>query len=111
MGANSESDSNVDIGALRRHVDIRLCTIAGILCSLNLIDSGILSSAAVTTMLSDLDLKGDRFSVSILLFAIASVCFQLPATRCEDSRFPYFLHAEYVFLRSDYTMHGLCSHV
>lgn len=61
-------------------MDIRLCTIAGILCSLNLIDSGILSSAAVTTMLSDLDLKGDRFSVSILLFTVASVCFQLPAT-------------------------------
>jgi len=79
MGTNSEFDSIVDIGALRRRVDIRLCTIAGILCSLNLIDSGILSSAAVTTMLSDLDLEGNRFSVSILLFTVASVCFQ-PAT-------------------------------
>lgn len=80
MGAKFESRSVVDIGPLKRHVDLRLCTIAGILCSLNLIDSGILSSAAVTSMLSDLDLQGNRFSVSILLFTVASVCFQLPAT-------------------------------
>jgi len=80
MGANSESSSTVEIGPLRRRVDVRLCTIAGILCSLNLMDSGILSSAAVTTLLTDLDLEGNRFSVSILLFTTASVCCQLPAT-------------------------------
>ena len=34
---------------LRRKVDLRLCSIAGILCSLNLLDSGIISSASVTT--------------------------------------------------------------
>lgn len=33
---------------LVRKVDLRLCTIAGILCSLNLIDSGIISSASVS---------------------------------------------------------------
>ncbi|KAK1813613.1 hypothetical protein LTR12_012041 [Friedmanniomyces endolithicus] len=53
-------------GALERSlllkVDLRLCTIAGILCSLNLLDSGVISSASVTSMLSDLDLTGNRFS-------------------------------------------------
>ncbi|KAE8136049.1 major facilitator superfamily domain-containing protein [Aspergillus pseudotamarii] len=65
---------------LRWKVDLRLCTIAGILCSLNLLDSGILSSASVTSMLSDLDLEGTRYSVSIFIFTIASVVFQLPCT-------------------------------
>src|ERR1700761_2038610 len=65
---------------LRLKVDLRLCSIAGILCSLNLLDSGIISSAAVTSMLSDLDLTGNRYSVSIFIFTVASVCCQLPAT-------------------------------
>ncbi|KAI9879477.1 MAG: hypothetical protein M1830_008436 [Pleopsidium flavum] len=65
---------------LRRKVDLRLCTIAGILCSLNLLDSGIISSASVTSMLSDLSLDGNRYSVSIFIFTIASVIFQLPST-------------------------------
>lgn len=65
---------------LRRKIDLRLCTIAGILCSLNLLDSGIISSASVTSMLSDLDLVGNRYSVSIFIFTVASVCFQLPST-------------------------------
>lgn len=34
--------------SLVRKIDLRLCTIAGILCSLNLLDSGIISSASVT---------------------------------------------------------------
>ena len=66
---------------LRLKVDIRLCTIAGILCSLNLLDSGIISSASVTSMLKDLGLDhGNRYSVAILIFTVSSVCFQLPAT-------------------------------
>ncbi|KAJ5675818.1 Major facilitator superfamily domain general substrate transporter [Penicillium macrosclerotiorum] len=66
---------------VRWKVDLRLCSIAGLLCSLNLLDSGILSSAAVTRMLSDLDLdQGNRYSVSIFIFTIASVVFQLPCT-------------------------------
>lgn len=66
---------------IRRKVDLRLCTIAGILCSLNLLDSGVLSSAAVTSMLSDLGLDhGNRFSVSIFIFTISSIVFQLPST-------------------------------
>lgn len=65
---------------LVRKVDLRLCTIAGILCSLNLLDSGIISSASVTSMLTDLDLSGDRYSVAIFVFTLASICFQLPAT-------------------------------
>jgi MFS family permease len=66
---------------LRRKVDWRLCTIAGLLCSLNLLDSGLLSSAAVTSMLTDLDLdQGSRFSVAIFIFTIAGVIFQLPCT-------------------------------
>jgi len=66
---------------LRTKVDVRLCTIAGLLCSLNLLDSGIISSASVTSMLSDLGLdQGNRYSFSILIFTVASICFQLPAT-------------------------------
>ena len=65
---------------LRLKVDLRLCSIAGILCSLNLLDSGIISSAAVTSMLTDLDLTGNRYSVSIFIFTVASICCQLPAT-------------------------------
>ena len=46
---------------VRWKVDLRLCSIGGLLCSLNLLDSGILSSASVTTMLDDLDLnQGNR---------------------------------------------------
>ncbi|KAL8838354.1 MAG: hypothetical protein Q9170_002161 [Blastenia crenularia] len=66
---------------IRFKVDIRLCTIAGLLCSLNLLDSGIISSASVTSMLHDLGLDhGNRYSVTILIFTVASVCFPLPAT-------------------------------
>ncbi|OJD18613.1 hypothetical protein AJ78_01384 [Emergomyces pasteurianus Ep9510] len=65
---------------LRRKVDIRLCTIAGILCSLNLLDSGIISSASVTSMISDLSLEGNRYSVAIFIFTVTSVVFQLPST-------------------------------
>ena len=66
---------------LRRKVDLRLCTIAGLLCSLDLLDSGLISSASVTSMLSDLGLdQGNRFSVSILIFTVSGICFQLPAT-------------------------------
>lgn len=62
-------------------VDLRLCSIAGILCSLNLLDSGVISSASVTSMLSDLELDvGNRYSVSIFIFTIASIAFQLPST-------------------------------
>lgn len=65
---------------IRRKVDLRLCTIAGILCSLNLLDSGIISSAAVTSMPADLGLTGTRYSVSIFIFTVASIVAQLPAT-------------------------------
>lgn len=47
---------------LVRKIDLRLCTIAGILCSLNLLDSGIISSASVTTIFEDLGLGlGNRY--------------------------------------------------
>lgn len=67
--------------SIRLKVDFRLCSIAGILCSLNLLDSGVISSASVTSMLSDLELdQGNRYSVSIFIFTIASIAFQLPST-------------------------------
>ena len=77
--ANDEAECVSEV-QLKRKIDLRLCTIAGILCSLDLLDSGIISSAAVTSMLDDLDLQGNRFSVSIFIFTIASICFSLPAT-------------------------------
>lgn len=47
---------------LVRKIDLRLCTIAGILCSLNLLDSGIISSASVTSIFTDLGLGvGNRY--------------------------------------------------
>lgn len=65
---------------LRLKVDLRLCTIAGILCSLNLLDSGVISSASVTSIFTDLDLTPTRYSVAIFIFTIASIAFQLPST-------------------------------
>ena len=65
---------------LRLKVDLRLCTIAGLLCSLNLLDSGIISSASVTSMLGDLDLTGNRYSVAIFIFTVSSIVLQLPST-------------------------------
>lgn len=65
---------------IRQKTDWRLCSIAGILCSLNLLDSGILASASVTTLMNDLDLQGQRYSVSIFIFTVASIVFQLPCT-------------------------------
>jgi MFS family permease len=51
------------------------------LCSLNLLDSGVISNAAVTSMLTDLELDvGNRYSVSIFIFTMASIAFQLPST-------------------------------
>lgn len=67
---------------LVRKIDVRLCTIAGILCSLNLLDrfevlpnnlnrvlifcSGIISSASVTSIFGDLGLGvGNRYVSSI----------------------------------------------
>jgi MFS family permease len=67
--------------SIRLKVDLRLCSIAGLLCSLNLLDSGVISSASVTSMLTDLELDvGNRYSVSIFIFTIASIAFQLPST-------------------------------
>lgn len=66
---------------VKRKVDWRLCTIASLLCSLDQLDSALISSASVTSMLSDLGLdQGNRFSVSILIFIVSGICFQLPAT-------------------------------
>ena len=79
LGESARDNADLD-KKLRLKVDVRLCSIAGILCSLNLLDSSILSSASVTSMLSDLDLQGNRFSVAIFIFTVASVVFQLPAT-------------------------------
>jgi hypothetical protein len=56
---------------LVRKIDLRLCTIAGILCSLNLLDSGIISSASVTSIFEDLGLGvGNRY-VSFLSDALS----------------------------------------
>ncbi|KAI1659475.1 putative MFS transporter [Daldinia decipiens] len=87
-GGEEEEEDVIDSVATRRalerrlrlKVDLRLCTIAGILCSLNLLDSGVISSASVTSMPTDLDLTGNRFSVSIFIFTISSIAFQLPST-------------------------------
>ena len=65
---------------VRLKVDLRLCTIAGVLCSLNLLDSGVISSAAVTSMPTDLGLTGNRFSVAVFSFTLSSIAFQLPST-------------------------------
>ncbi|OTB01349.1 hypothetical protein M426DRAFT_323499 [Hypoxylon sp. CI-4A] len=78
--AGSAEHRRTLVKRLRLKVDLRLCTIAGILCSLNLLDSGVISSASVTSMPTDLDLTGNRFSVSIFIFTISSIAFQLPST-------------------------------
>jgi len=60
--ASSEAMTSALEAKLVRKIDLRLCTIAGILCSLNLLDSGIISSASVTSIFEDLELGvGDRY--------------------------------------------------
>ena len=71
-----EADDTLE-RSLRRKIDLRLCSIAGILCSLNLLDSGVISSAAVTSLPRDLDLTGNRFSIAIFIFTISSIAFQV----------------------------------
>jgi len=75
---NGDRDGNEDSesvlrdgleGKLVRKIDLRLCTIAGILCSLNLLDSGIISSASVTSIFADLGLGvGNRYVSFAFLF-------------------------------------------
>ena len=52
----------------------------GVLCSLNLVDGGIISSASVAGLLADLQLEGNRYSVTIFIYTLASIAFSLPAT-------------------------------
>lgn len=60
---------------------LRLFTLTLSNSSLNLLDSGVISSASVTSMLRDLELDiGNRYSLSIFIFTIASIAFQLPST-------------------------------
>lgn len=65
---------------LARKIDLRLCTIAGLLCALDLIDSGVMSSASATSMPTDLGLVGGRYSTAIWIVTLAQVVFKLPAT-------------------------------
>ncbi|XP_014560070.1 hypothetical protein COCVIDRAFT_90249 [Bipolaris victoriae FI3] len=81
IGAERSALEEEWCNGIRLKVDLRLCSIAGLLCSLNLLDSGVISSASVTSMLRDLELDvGNRYSVSIFIFTIASIAFQLPST-------------------------------
>lgn len=73
------SNAKVD-KAIVRKIDLRLCTIAGLLCALDLIDSSIMSSASATSMPTDLGLTGDRYSTAIWIVTLAQVIFKLPAT-------------------------------
>lgn len=66
--------------SLIRKIDLRLCTIAGLLCALDLIDSGVMSSASATSMPTDLGLVGGRYSTAIWIVTLAQVVFKLPAT-------------------------------
>lgn len=73
--------SNIELDRrIVRQIDLRLCTIAGLLCALDLIDSGIMSSASATSMPTDLGLVGDRYSTAIWIVTLAQVVFKLPAT-------------------------------
>lgn len=62
LGIDEASRKNLERRLVRK-VDWRLCTIAGILCSLNLMDSGIISSASVADdFFTDLGLGvGNRY--------------------------------------------------
>lgn len=74
-----DEPAKLDARILRK-IDLRLCTIAGLLCALDLIDSGIMSSASATSMPTDLGLIGDRYSTAIWIVTLAQVIFKLPAT-------------------------------
>lgn len=65
---------------VRFKIDLRLCTIAGLLCAMDLIDGNIMSSASATSMPADLRLTGNRYSMAIWLFTLAQMIFKLPST-------------------------------
>lgn len=77
--AQTEAATCLDRRIVRK-IDLRLCTIAGLLCALDLIDSGVMSSASATSMPTDLGLTGDRYSTAIWIVVLAQVVFKLPAT-------------------------------
>lgn len=74
VGSDDRDDRDRDLERrLVRKIDLRLCTIAGMLCSLNLLDSGIISSASVTTIFEDLGLGvGNRY---VSPFFFGKICF------------------------------------
>lgn len=77
--ANDMSFLELDKRIMRK-IDLRLCTIAGILCALDLIDSSVMSSASATSMPQDLGLVGGRYSTAVWIVTLAQVVFKLPAT-------------------------------
>ncbi|ROW01274.1 hypothetical protein VMCG_05858 [Cytospora schulzeri] len=77
--ADDQTQPELDKRIVRK-IDLRLCTIAGIICSLDLIDSGIMSSASATSMPKDLGLIGTRYSTAVWIVTLAQVVFKLPAT-------------------------------
>ena len=84
---NSEISGDDLEGKLVRKIDLRLCTIAGILCSLNLLDSGIISSASVTSIFEDLGLGvGDRYVSVFCWVGLGEVELELKGAREGDGR-------------------------
>ena len=67
--SDAESLISLDSGLqkkLVRKIDLRLCTIAGILCSLNLLDSGIISSASVTRLAAPFHIYPRRIVIRLI---------------------------------------------
>ena len=102
---NPIKDQDASDKKLRLKIDLRLCSIAGVLCSLNLLDGNIISSASVTSMLSDLGLDVDnRYSVAIFIYTIASITFQLPSTLAVRLLGPRIFFATITFLFGLFTL-------
>ncbi|KAI1103751.1 MFS general substrate transporter [Jackrogersella minutella] len=63
-----------------RRIDRRLVVMVGVLYCISLMDRTNLSAGAVSGMLEDLDLVGERYSVVTLVFFITYIIFQPPST-------------------------------
>ena len=122
-----------EVKRIRRKVDIRLCTIVGkfhsrvvslwgnqsdsdaealtgVLCCLNIVDGGTISSASVAGLLEDLQLEdGNRYSVAIFIFTLAQVMFSLPATICVRLLGPRASFAVTTFFFGAFTIVGALS--
>ncbi|KAL2408025.1 putative transporter [Exophiala dermatitidis] len=65
---------------LKRKIDVRICLVLGVLYTVSLVDRVNLPNAVVAGMSTDLKLKGNAYTLLVLVFFPFYICFQPPMT-------------------------------